>query len=301
MGNIGFIGVGKMGSRMARRLMDAGHDMTVWNRRDEFYDQNIGLLQSLGAKVADSPVQCAMGRDLIFTSLFDGHALKTVCTGDGGILQANPAPGIIVDMGTVSPQESEEVAKAADSAGVSFLRCSVSGSTGQAETGTLTLMASGDRAAYDAADSYLACLGERRFFVGPGENARFLKLIVNMNLGAQMMMLAESVVVGEKAGLDWQQMLDVMEASVACSPFVKYKIPLLAKRDYAPMATLGLAHKDRALAVEAARSVNAEIPLLETIVSLEEEAIADGLGARDMAAVVLWYEKVAGLKPKLSH
>lgn len=301
MGNIGFVGVGKMGSRMAARLLGAGHHVTVWNRRDEFYEQNVGPLRQQGAEVAATAMECAVGKDFVFTSLFDGHALKTVCMGDEGIFKADPRPMVLVDTCTVSPEESEEVARAADAAGVGYLRCGVSGSVGQAETGTLTLMVSGDKDAYDAAEPYLTVLGQRRFFVGPGENARYVKLIVNMNLGAQMMMLAESAVLGEKAGLAWEQTLEIIGASVAASPFVKYKIPLLANRDYTPMATLGLAHKDRKLAVDAAKHVKAEVPLLETIISLEEKAVADGHGQKDMAAVALWYEKVAGLEPAIGR
>ena len=131
----------------------------------------------------------------------DGPALQVVCIGSGGILEANPRPRIIVDMATVGPWESEEIARAAEAAGIGFLRSPVSGSTVLAEAGKLIIIASGEKAVFDAADPYLAALGETRHYVGPGENARYLKLIFNLNIFAQMQMWAKALCSAKRAAL----------------------------------------------------------------------------------------------------
>ena len=295
MGSVGFVGVGKMGSRMAHRLLDAGHQLAVWNRQDPFYEENVAPLTAKGATVASSPAEAANGKDICFVNVADGPGLKDVCLGDQGILTAAAPPRLLVDMATVGPWESEEIAAAAEAKGVGFLRSPVSGSTVLAEAGKLTIIASGAREDYDAADPYLAALGEVRHYVGLGENARYLKLIFNLNIFAQMQILAESAVLGEKGGLDWNDMLEVVTSSVAASPFLKYKIPPLQKRNYDPAFTLGLARKDVKLALEAARRAGVDMPFTELMLSLQQEAIDEGLTDLDMSAVALWYEKKAGL------
>jgi 3-hydroxyisobutyrate dehydrogenase-like beta-hydroxyacid dehydrogenase len=294
MGKVGFVGVGKMGSRMAHRLVDAGHEVTVWNRQDAFYDENVGAL------AADTPGEAGSGKDICFTNVADGPSLKEVCLGTGGILTSSKPPKLLVDMATVGPWESEEIGEAAEAVRVGFLRSPVSGSTALAESGKLTIIASGEKSDYDAADPYLASLGEVRRYVGTGESARYLKLIFNLNIFAQMQILAETAALGEKAGLDWETMLDMITSSVAASPFVKYKIPVLQNRTYAPAFTLALARKDINLALEAARRAGVDMPVTNLVHELEEKAIADGLADLDVAAVMLWYEKQAGLEPMMA-
>ncbi len=296
MGTVGFVGVGKMGSRMANRLIDAGHQLTVWNRQDPFFEENVRPLAAKGATIASSPAEAADSKDICFVNVADGPSLKEVCLGAGGILSAVTLPKLLVDMATVGPWESEEIAAAAAAKGVGFLRSPVSGSTVLAEAGKLTVIASGAKEDYDAADPYLASIGEIRYYVGPGENARYLKLIFNLNIFAQMQILAESAVLGEKGGLDWSEMLEVITSSVAASPFVKYKIPPMQKRDYSPAFTLGLARKDVKLALEAARRAGVDMPVTELVLNLQEQAMDEGLADLDVAAVTLWYQKKAGLE-----
>lgn len=283
---------------MASRLIDAGHDLTIWNRNDDFYAENVGALIAKGAREAVTPEDAGSGKEVCFTDVADGPSLKEVCLGDNGILKSPTPPTLLVDMATIGPWESEGIARAADAAGVGYLRAPVSGSTMLAEAGKLTIIASGEKADFDAADPYLAALGEVRHYVGTGESARYLKLIFNLNIFAQMQMLAESAVLGEKGGLDWETMLEVITSSVGASPFVKYKIPPLQRRSYDPAFTLGLARKDLGLALEAARRTGMDMPVAKLIFELQEQAIADGLADLDMSSVTLWYEKKAGLAPQ---
>jgi 3-hydroxyisobutyrate dehydrogenase-like beta-hydroxyacid dehydrogenase len=230
VGRVGFVGIGIMGSRMAARLLAAGHEVTVWNRTPE----KAAKLVEGGAALAATPALAAEGKDICFTNMADGGALKAVCLGPNGILKAPVLPALLVDMGTVGPAESAEIAAAAEALGVGYLRSPVSGSTVLAEAGKLTILASGKQATYDAADPYLAELGEVRYYVGTGEAARFLKLVLNMMVSTQVQILAEGVVLGEKAGLDWDKMLEVISNSVVGSPLVKYKAGPLAARNYNP-------------------------------------------------------------------
>lgn len=126
MGSIGYVGVGKMGSRMAARLMAAGHDVTLWNRLDEFYEANVRPLADKGARIAESPREAAAGKDMCFTSVANGEAFNAVCTGPDGILAARPAPTVLVDVSTLGPWESEDIARQAEDSGIGFLRAPVS-------------------------------------------------------------------------------------------------------------------------------------------------------------------------------
>lgn len=298
MGKVGYIGVGKMGSRMVVRLLDAGHEVIVWNRPDEFYDANVGPLVEKGAKVAESPRAAARARDICFTSVANGEAFNAVCLGDEGITNARLAPALLADTSTIGPWESEEVANAAKRAGIGFLRVPVSGSTAAAEAGTLTILGSGAREDFEAAEPFLGALGSTRIYVGLGESARYLKLILNMQIYAQLGMLAEGAVLGEKGGLDWQAMLDGILASVGASPFLGYKIPPIARREYGrPHFSLRMVSKDLKLAAEAGRRAGVQMPITELITQLWDRAVGEGYGDLDASALTLTYEKMAGLEP----
>ena len=294
MGRVGFVGIGIMGSRMAARLLAAGHEVTVWNRTPE----KAAKLVESGASLAATPALAAEGKDICFTNMADGAALKVVCLGHDGILKAAMLPALLVDMGTVGPAESAEIAAAAAAQGVGYLRSPVSGSTVLAEAGKLTILASGEQATYDAADPYLAELGEVRYYVGSGEAARFLKLVLNMMVSTQVQILAEGVVLGEKAGLDWDKMLEVISNSVVASPLVKYKAGPLAARNYNPAFLLGLMIKDLDLALATAAEVGVELPITKAVRQFYLQAAGAGLAEKDFSAVTLELEKMAGLEPK---
>ncbi len=293
MGRVGFVGIGTMGSRMAARLLGAGHEVIVYNRTRE----KTAPLAEKGAKVADSPAEACAGADIAFTNVADGAALKAVCLGGQGVLAAKPLPGLLVDMGTVGPAESAEIAAVADPLGVGYLRSPVSGSTVLAEAGKLTIFTSGSKEAYDAAEPYLAAIGETRYYVGPGEDARYLKLVINMMVATQVEILSEAVVLGEKAGLDWARMIEVMSNSVAGSPLVKYKAGPLTARNFSPAFAIALMIKDLDLALAAARNAGVELPVTKSVRELYVKAAEAGLADKDFLATTLLLEKMAGIGP----
>src|SRR5262249_6786622 len=156
------------------------------------------------------------------TSLTDDDALRAVTNGDGGLLSQGQDDRILIDMSTVSPSASAEVARAAEAVGVGYLRAPVSGNPTVVRAGALTIMVSGDRAVFERAEQLLREIGPSIFYVGDGEQARVLKLALNMMIAATAELMAEAVVFGEANGLERGAMLEVMGASAAGSPFVRY-------------------------------------------------------------------------------
>lgn len=295
MGNIGFLGTGVMGYRMTVRLLATGHSVTVWNRTRE----KAMPLVEIGGTVAATPAEAVAGKDIVFTNLTDGPALKSVVLGAAGVLEADPLPKLLVDLATVSPMESAEIARALEGRGIGFLRAPVSGTAVVAAAGKLTIMASGDRAVYEAAAPYLDILGKTRYYVGPGEDARYLKLIHQIMVASIMQVWAEGLVMGEKAGLDWDIMLEVLSASAVGSQVVTGKAPSLAARVYdKPAMSMHNIAKDLDLALGSAAELDVELPATRRIREVYAAAIADGLEWKDYSAVVLELEKLAGLEPK---
>jgi 3-hydroxyisobutyrate dehydrogenase len=298
MGNVGFLGMGVMGSRMTARLLAAGHQVTVWNRTPE----KCGPLCEKGAIAAATPAEAATGRDVVLCNLTDGPALKSRVLGPGGVLEADPLPKLVVDFATISPAESAEIGAILGARGVAFLRAPVSGTAFVAESGKLTIIASGDKAAYEAATPYLDVIGQTRYYVGEGEAARYLKLIHQIMIGATMQVWAEGLVMGEKAGLDWDTMLEVLGHSAVGSQVVTGKIPSLSVRSYdKPAMNMHNIVKDLDLALSAAEGVDVRLPATECIRKLYDAAMAEGYEWKDYSALVLHLEKAAGLEPKESR
>ena len=294
MGKVGFLGIGTMGSRMSVRLLNAGHDLTVWNRTTE----KTLPIHKLGAAVAATPAEAASGKDIVFANVTDAPALDAIIAGPHGVLEADPPPAIFVDMATIAPAESARIADLLEPC-VGFLRAPVSGTASVAEAGKLTIITSGDWAVYEAADPYLALLGETRYYVGPGENSRFLKLIHQMMIAVTMQVWGEGLVMGEKAGLDWDVMLEVLGNSAVGSGVVKSKIPLLLARSYGkPAMSLHNIVKDLDLALAAGAEVDMELPASKFARELYDRALQAGLEWKDYSAVILEMEKRAGLEPK---
>ena len=214
-----------------------------------------------------------------------------------GVLAGAHPGSLYVDMSTVSPAASARVAAACDAAGVGYLRAPVTGSVALAQAGTIGILASGPRDRYEQALETFRLLGQQCFYLGPGEEARVMKLALNMVIGVTMASLAEALVLGDKAGLDWDQMLDVFCNSAITSPFVKYKAGPLARRDFTPAMTTRLLSKDFDLALGAARELEVAAPIAGLIQQLLQATTGHGWGERDFSALLLLAERAAGLEP----
>ncbi len=289
---VGFIGLGTMGQPMAGRLLEAGFSLAVWNRTKAKTEE----LAKKGAKVVNSPKEVAAQSDIIISMISDGPALKDIAFGDNGVLAGAKPGSIFIDMSTVDPESSAEVAKAAEAKGVKMLRAPVSGSTVLASGGKLTIFASGDKKAYDECQDVFGAMGQKMFHVGTGDEARYLKLVLNMMVGTTLQMLAEALTFGEKAGLQWEQLLEIIGNSVVASPLVGYKVGPLAKRSFAPAFTASMMAKDFDLALAAGQKVGAPMPTIALVRQFLGMLQATGKGDLDFSALVLQMEEVAGIK-----
>ncbi len=281
-------GVGKMGLPVAGHFHAAGHEVSV----SDLQAPRLQLARQQGLQVA-ADAGAAMARaDMIFSSLPNDAALRQVAA---QVAQSARRGAIYIDTSTVSQQASAEVAPVLAAAGVAYLRCTVSGNNKMAEAAQLTVMASGPRAAYDAALPLLKLLGPHQFYLGEAEQARLMKLVVNLMIAQTSAMLSEALTLGRKGGLDWQDMWQVLGASAVASPIVKAKSAQLSQRDFTPTFTVEQMIKDLELILDAGRAVHA--PLAQTAMThqLLHAAMAQGDGQHDYAAIIKTVERSAGL------
>lgn len=285
------LGVGKMGLPMARHLQAGGHAVTVDDpsvaRRD--------LAAAAGLAVAEGSSGLRQA-EAVLSSLPDDAALTTV----GARVAAQAARGAVwIDTSTVSPQASAAVAPPLLAAGVDYLRCTVSGNNHMAEAARLTVMASGPRAAYDAMLPLLRCLGPTQFWLGEAEQARLMKLVVNLLIAQTSAMLAEALALGRKGGLAWEDLWAVIAASAVGSPIVQAKAAPLSARDWMPTFTVHQMVKDLDLITGAAAAHHVPVPQTAATLQLMHAAIAQGLGDDDYAAIIRVVGRAAGLQEDL--
>lgn len=286
---IHFIGVGKMGLPMAGHLLAAGHELSV----SDPDPARLGLAQAQGLAGVEA-AEGVRGADVVFSSLPHDDALLAVAS----LVAANGTRGLVyVDTSTVSPQASAEAAALLAPANVQYLRCTVSGNNKMAESAQLTMMASGPRAAYDRALPLLERFGPNRFYLGDGEQARLMKLVVNLMIAQTSAMLSEALTLGRKGGLDWQDMWQVLGASAVASPILKAKSAQLSQRDFTPTFTVEQMLKDIGLILGAGAQCQVPLPQTALTQQLLRSALAQGDGQLDYAAIIRTAERSAGLAP----
>lgn len=290
MAKIGWIGLGNMGNPMSKNLLKAGHEVTVWNRTKAKADE----ILAEGAKWADTPKEIAETCDFIFTMVADGPTLQSVTLGEKGVVAGLAANKIIIDMSTVSPEESAKVNDAIEAKECKFLRAPVTGSTMLAQNATLGILASGDRAAYDKALPLFEAMGKNQFYLGGAEEARVLKLSLNVMIGVTSQMMAEAVVLAEKAGLDVAQVCEVMAGSAVGSPLVGYKKALVASGDYKAAFSVKLMMKDFDLAFAAAKQYDVAMPVTAVTRQALQAAAATGRGDKDFSVLTQVLEDQCG-------
>ncbi|MDB5947766.1 MAG: NAD-binding of NADP-dependent 3-hydroxyisobutyrate dehydrogenase family protein [Ramlibacter sp.] len=286
---IHFIGVGKMGLPMAAHLRTAAHEVTV---RDPDAGR-IALAREQGL-VVDEAGTAITAAEVVFSSLPHDDALLGVAR----LLAAHAQRGLVyVDTSTVSPRASGEAATLLDAAGVHYLRCTVSGNNNMAQAARLTMMASGPRAAYDRVLPLLQAFGSSVFYLGEAEQARLMKLVVNLMIAQTSAMLSEALTLGRKGGLDWNDMWQVLCASAVASPILKAKSVQLSQRDFTPTFTVEQMIKDLGLILDVAAASNVPLPQTAMTQQLMRSAVAQGNGQQDYAAIIKSVERSAGLLP----
>lgn len=292
MAKIGWIGLGNMGNPMSKNLVKAGHQVTVWNRTKSKADEVIAA----GARWADTPKKVAENCDFIFTMVSDGSTLQAVTLGENGVVAGLTANKVVIDMSTVSPQESAKVNDAIESKECKFIRGPVTGSTMLAANATLGILASGDKATYDKVLPFFEAMGKNQFYVGGAEEARVLKLALNVMIGVTSQMMAEAVVLAEKAGLDVTQVCEVMAGSAVGSPLVGYKKALVSSGDYKPAFSVKMMMKDFDLAFAAANQYDVAMPVTAITRQYLQAAVASGRGDKDFSVLTQVLEDQCGYK-----
>jgi len=288
---VGWIGAGRMGFALIQRLLDAGHDVSVYNRTRSKAEP----LAAEGAKIVDSPAELA-DRDVVFVMVSAPKDLEAVTTGPDGLLTGTTAPQIIIDSSTVSSSVSAKIRGLAAEKGSVFLAAPVSGSPKVVKAGMLTLAVSGPRETFDRSEHLLAALGKGVTYVGDDEVARLVKICHNVFLGVVTQSLAEITVLAEQGGVDRAAFLDFINDSVMGSIFTRYKSPAFVNLDFTTTFTNVLLRKDFDLGLEAAREHGVPMPVAALSAELVTAAIGAGYLTEDFSTLLLEQARRSGVE-----
>jgi 3-hydroxyisobutyrate dehydrogenase-like beta-hydroxyacid dehydrogenase len=277
---VGLIGLGNMGAAIAERVLGAGFPLVVHNRTPEKTE----ALASGGAVVAKTPADLAARVDVVLTSLADDEALEAVA---GDVVEAARPGTVLVDMSTVSPAASGRIASLAGAASVEYLRAPVSGNPSVVRAGNLSFIVSGPQETLARVDPVLRAIGPTVHHVGDGEEARIVKLAINLMIAGLAQLMSEALVLGEAAGVSRSSLLEVMGSSAAGAPFVKYKTEPLLRDDFSATFTTALMEKDIDLVLDAAEGSGVELPLARELKALLRAAVEAGYENDDFIALFL--------------
>jgi 3-hydroxyisobutyrate dehydrogenase-like beta-hydroxyacid dehydrogenase len=284
---IAWIGAGKMGLPVCLRLKAQGHDVRVLARRPD----QASKLRGLGFETAVSPAEAVREAAIIFTCVPNDRALADVILNEA-FNTVLPGSAVLIDMSTVSPALSAEVATFLP-ASIAYLRSPVSGSTAMAEAGTLTALVSGPKPAFDSMDDIFSAFTKEVFHLGEAEEARYLKLAINSMVAATSALLGEALAFGLKGGLTHEAMLDVITQSAVASPLIGYKKEMIISGDYTAAATLNMLMKDLDLLLAAGTEQDTPMPVASMIRQIYSAAAGRGLGEKDFFVLVKEAERTA--------
>ena len=287
---LGWVGVGRMGHALVSRLLDAGHEVAVYNRTRSKAEP----LAERGATIVDTPAELG-DRDIVFTMVGGPADFKEVVLGETGLLSRNgTAPRVIVDSTTVSPEASDEVRVAASQRGTALLAAPVSGNPKVVDAGLLTIVVSGPEEAWEQARPLLELLGAGVTYVGDGDRARLVKICHNLMLGIVAQTLAEILVLAEKGGVARADFMAFLNDSVMGSMFTRYKTPDYVNLDFRPTFTPQLLLKDFQLGADAARELGVPMPVAATAQQVVQALVGHGYDDVDFATLIEQQARAAG-------
>jgi 3-hydroxyisobutyrate dehydrogenase len=288
---VGWIGCGRMGSAMAKRLIISDYDVVVTNRTRAKAE----ILGELGATVVDTPRDLA-DCDVVFVMVSADAQLTEVVSGPNGVLaNESSTPSVIVDCSTVSMETSANIRIACELRGVDFLAAPVSGNPKVVASGKLTLAVSGSKEAFDQVRPLFDLLGHGVSYVGEGEGSRLVKICHNILLGLVTQSLAEITVLAERGGVSRSSFLEFINSSVMGSTFTRYKTPAFVNLDFTPTFTPVLLRKDFELGMAEAKTMNVPMPLAALCTQIVVSAIGAGHVEEDFAVLLLEAARGAGL------
>ncbi len=292
MVNIGYVGLGEMGSGMVKRLLAAGRPVTGYNRTKSKADPLIDI----GMKWANSPREVTEASDIIFSMVTNTKAVQAITQGPDGILAGLTPDKIYVDMSTMSPEYSKELAAQVKSQTQAvMLDAPVSGSTITLEQGKATFMVGGDAAAFEKVKPVLLDIGPKVFHMGENGSAVAMKIAVNLSLAVQMLAFSEGVLLAEKSGISREQAVEVMVNSVIASPMVAYRGPLVLGHPETAMFDCTMMQKDLNLAIELGQQLDVPLPTTATTNEYMSAARGMGLGHYDFAIVFDVLARMSGI------
>jgi 3-hydroxyisobutyrate dehydrogenase-like beta-hydroxyacid dehydrogenase len=287
---VAFVGLGIMGQAMATNLVKAGHEVTVWNRTP-------GKLVE-GAAIAQTPAAAAQGAEVVWMCVSDTDAVESVLFGADGVESSLANGMIIADSSTISPAATIKFGERVKANGVAWVDAPMTGSKIGARDGTLVFIVGGEEAPIERLKPLFAAMGKKIFRMGETGKGQATKLAMNLQIAMIFEGFAEALTLATKLGVDAQQLVSLIEATMVRSGVVEYKAPFVMERDFTPNFPLRLMHKDIRLTLEAAKEARVKLPGLETVEEIYEMATEDGHKDLDYAATLTLLEKWAGVQVK---
>jgi 3-hydroxyisobutyrate dehydrogenase-like beta-hydroxyacid dehydrogenase len=289
---IGFIGLGAMGALIVRRLMDAGHVVTGWNRSPEKADE----LARDGMRRADSPRAVAERADVVFSIVTDAAAVRAVALGKDGILAGLRKGGIYLDMSTIAPDASREVAAEFAAAGAVMLDAPISGSPVTVVQGNASIMVGGDEAAFERVKPVLLAIGPKVTRIGGNGLACQMKIAINLLLMVEVIAFGEAIALAEKGGVARETAVDAVLKSVAASPVLGYRGPFIleGKMPAVPLADVTLQQKDMILALDLGRKLGSPVPLAAAANEMMNACRGLGVDHNDFVVAHQVYRRLGG-------
>jgi 3-hydroxyisobutyrate dehydrogenase-like beta-hydroxyacid dehydrogenase len=287
---LGFIGLGYLGSRIARRLAAAGFPLTVWDRDAKKAER----FSIPGAQLASSPAELVRGVDVVLSCLADDGAVEDMYFGAGHVFETKGAYSTIVELSTIAPETARRLHATGAGLGISVLDVAISGSTPAAESGSLTLFGGGERADFEAAEPVFRVIAALWFYMGPSGSGVAMKLVVNTLLGLGMQAIAESLALGSRLGLPRDLLFDTLAKTAVVAPAHIGKLESAKRSEYAPQFPVRLMRKDFALILNEGARLKLWMPATEAAAAINA---AESASAReeDFSAVIRRMEQEAGL------
>lgn len=281
-----------MGSRMAKRLLDAGHSVTGYNRTKS----KAQWLLDAGMKWAECPRDAAQSSDVVFSMIANNSALRAITEGNDGIIAGLSAGKIYVEMSTVSPAAIRELAKQVEAKGAEMLDAPVSGSSITLDEGKLSFMVGGKREVFDRVLPYLQAIGPKATYVGANGLAASMKVATNLSLAVQMLAFSEGLLLAEKSGIARETAVEVLLSSVMASPMVKYRGPFVLKMPDEAIFDVNMMQKDLRLALEMGRQLDVPLPTTAITNQFLTAARGMGLAEKDFAIIFEVLARMAGME-----
>jgi len=289
---VGFAGLGDMGSLMVPRLLEAGHDVTGWNRTKAKAEDLI----KAGMRWADSPAEAARDADVMFSIVTDSAAVRDIALGERGVIATLRPEAVYVDMSTIDPDASRAVAAQFAAKGLKMLDAPVSGSPVTVKAGQASVMVGGDAAAFEKAKPVLLAIGPKVTRIGDNGHACQMKIAVNLLLMVQVIAFGEAVALAEKGGVGREAAVDAILKSVAASPVLGYRGPFVleGKMPAKPLADVTLQQKDMVLALDLGRKLGSPVPLAAAANEMMNACRGLGIDKRDFVTAHEVYRRLGG-------